>query len=175
MDMAQHRGREDRYERETMSMERRHADRKEIDLRARVFKEGEGGQLMFESWARTRNLSLNGVYIDSTAIPRVGTHLRVELFFEGSKETLVAAGEVAFVTDFSQGSHPAGFGFRFSAMNPQNRERLMRYFILRPLQRCYERMVEEFPHVGKRLTLRDAALVVNYWENNKEALIREEA
>jgi Tfp pilus assembly protein PilZ len=151
------------------------ADRKEIALKARLFRDGKGGELLFEAWAVTSSLGLNGVYIESTAIPRVGTSLSVELFLENTKETLVAQGAVAFVNDLEQASYPPGFGLAFTEVDPENKERLMRYFVLRPVERCYELMIEEFPHLEKRFTLQDAALVINYWEDHKEALSREKA
>jgi hypothetical protein len=153
--------------------EGRRADRKDIALRARIFRQDKHGELMFESWALTRNLGVNGVYIDSTAIPRVGTTLNVELFLEKTKETLIAQGDVEFVNDLEQEDFPAGFGLAFTEIDPENKERLMRWFVLRPVERCYELMIEEFPHLEKRFSLQDTALMVNYWEDHKEALSKE--
>jgi hypothetical protein len=154
--------------------EGRRADRKDITLRARVYRDDDDGELLFQAWAITRNLGLNGVYIDSTAIPRVGASLNVELFLDQkTKETLVAKGEVAFVNDLAQDGFPPGFGLSFLEMDPENKERLMRWFILRPVEKCHELLIEEFPHLDKKFSLQDAALVINYWEDHKDSLSRD--
>jgi hypothetical protein len=152
--------------------EGRRADRKDIILRSRIFREAQG-KLVFEAWAQTRYLGLNGVYIDSTAIPRVGANLSVELFLEHTDETLVANGQVAFVNDLTQDDEPTGFGLTFDEMDPENHERLMRYFVLKPVEKTYELLVEEFPHLQRKFTLQDFALAINYWEDHRHDLTKE--
>jgi len=151
--------------------ERRQHERIEIGMHTRLsLSEDYGGRdIEFEGFAKTRNLSIGGAFIESTYLLPVGFPMNLEMKMD-EREMLVARGEVVHSRGEESGL-PPGMGIRFTYVDADNRERLLRYFVSDRIRSFYEeRFVLEFPHLRERVSLRDIALIVNLWEDKEERL-----
>ena len=152
-------------------IERRQHDRIEIEMHTRLSlsEDYRGHDIEFEGFAKTRNLSIGGAFIESTYLLPVGFPMNLEMKMD-EREMLVARGEVVHSRGEESGFSP-GMGIRFTYVDADNRERLLRYFVSDRIRSFYEeRFVLEFPHLRERVSLRDIALIVNLWEDKQERL-----
>jgi len=149
------------------SGERRGHERIDIEMPTRMWiNEERGGKLtQFEGFARTRDLSIGGTFIESSYLLPLGMYINIEMRMEEhGNEILAARGEVVHVVS----DDACGMGILFTEVDSENRERLLRFFISDRIKEFYhERFVVEFPHLEKTLTLKDVALTINLWEDKE--------
>lgn len=152
-------------------MERRQHERIELAMHTRLSlsEDYRGRDIELEGFARTHNLSIGGVFLESTYLLPVGFPINLEMKMS-EREMLVARGEVVHSRGEESGL-PPGMGIRFTYVDADNRERLLRFFVSDRIRSFYEeRFVLEFPHLRERVSLRDIALIVNLWEDREERL-----
>jgi hypothetical protein len=149
--------------------ERRNSERIDIRLPVVLLRNDKSGKRMFElrAPAVTRNLSLKGVFCEATYALKQGTRLTLTLALEGGDEFRAAA-EVVHSIPVGDAKHEAGMGFQFISIDKTNRERLLRFFVSDRIRDFYEgRFAVQFEHLTKQITLRDAALLINLWEESR--------
>lgn len=129
-----------------------------------------GRQISFEGHARTRNLAIGGTFLESSYLLPVGFPINLEIHLEDAGEILSARG--AITHKLSEGeSHGPGMGVIFTALDEENRERLLRFFISDRIREFYDnRFIVEFPQLQHTISMRDVALIVNLWEDREMRL-----
>ena len=83
-------------------------------------------------------------------------------------EVLAARGDVTRIDD-GDGDQPAGMAIQFTALDSENRERLLRFFVSARISTFYQdKFIREFPHLQSSMSLKDVALIVNLWEDRDD-------
>ncbi len=150
---------------------RREHERIEIEMPTRLWldEERKGKQVVFEGHAITKDLSIGGTFIASDYLLPLNFPVNLEMRIN-DRDVLAARGEVVHHLGPTDGS--VGMGIIFTAVDAENRERLLRFFVSERVREFYrERFVVEFPHLEKVMSLEDVALIVNLWED-KEGRLR---
>lgn len=153
------------------SNERREHERIDILMHTRMWLDEEyrGKMVLFEGYAETRNLAIGGVYLASNYLLPAGFPINLEISI-GDGEYLLTRAEVAHR---NESSGESGMGITFTDVDAENRERLLRFFISDRIRDFYkDRFIVEFPHLETVLSLKDAALVINLWEDKEHRLTR---
>ena len=154
------------YAPRTVPDKNRRYERIEIELPCRLYiPEGRGEGLKFEAFARSQNLGLGGVFLESTFLLKPEVNLWVELGLPG--EALSVNGRIAHTVGLEDATLVSGMGVEFLDVDSHARERLLRYFTPERYHVFFEGMVAEFPHLEKELSLEDVSLMVNLWEEWK--------
>ena len=126
-------------------------------------------QIVFEGFARTRNLAIGGTFVESTYLLPVGFPINLEMTLDEGY-VLAARGEVSHKVPAGTPGGP-GMGIIFTALNEDNRERLLRFFISDRIREFYDtRFAVEFPLLRNTITMKDVALIVNLWEDRDRRL-----
>ena len=149
--------------------ERRSSERIDIRLPVVLLRDDKHGKKQFElrAPAVTRNLSLKGVFCEATYALKPGTRLTVTMAIEGGDEFRATA-KVVYAIAVGHAKYQAGMGFEFIAIDKANRERLLRFFVSDRIRDFYEkRFSVQFEHLMKQITLHDAALLINLWEETR--------
>ncbi len=146
-----------------MSEPRRY-ERIEIELPCRLFIPGEGG-LRFEAFCTSKNLGLGGLFVASNFLLRSGLELYVELALPDGP--LAIRSQIAHVVPHGDRTFPTGMGIEFLDVDAHGRETLLRYFTPTRYANFYDAFIAEFPHLDKKVPLRDVSLVLNLWEEWK--------
>jgi len=146
--------------------EGRRYERIDIELPCRLFIPGDDGEgLRFEAFCTSRNLGLGGIFVASSFLLREGLDLYVELGLpEGP---LPIRSRVAHAVQIDDPELTTGMGIEFLDVDAHGRETLLRYFTPTRYHRFFEAFTEEFPHLEKKMPLRDVSLVLNLWEEWK--------
>jgi hypothetical protein len=153
--------------------ERREHERIEIEMATRMWLDEDyrGKQVVFEGFAKTKNLAIGGIFLESSYLLPLGFPINLEMTI-GDGEQLIARGEVvrAVAAEDARGGD-AGMGIQFTAVDAENRERLLRFFVSDRIRNFYkDRFVVEFPHLQDLLSLQDIAIIINLWEDREERL-----
>jgi hypothetical protein len=141
-------------------------ERIEIELPTRLWLDEtkNGRAVRFEGHAKTRDLSIGGTFLYSEYLLPVGCPINLEMSLDDG-DVLSARGEVVHRIRAGEGDEP-GMGVVFTALDAENRERLLRFFVSDRVREFYEqRFIIEFPHLGGVMSLQDVALVINLWED----------
>lgn len=148
----------------TVADNQRRYERIEIELPCRLYipEAGRKEGLKFEAFARSQNLGLGGVFLESTFLMKPDVHLWIELGLPD--EALSMRARIAHNVGLDDSTFPSGMGIEFLEVDSHARERLLRYFTPERYQVFYEGMMTEFPHLERELALQDVSLVVNLWE-----------
>jgi hypothetical protein len=152
--------------------ERRDHERIELQTSVRLWldEKHNGKHIVFEGFARTRNIAIGGSFVESSYLLPVGFPINMEIQLEERGEILAARGQITHKLGESE-SHGPGMGVVFTAVDEENRERLLRFFISDRIRDFYDnRFVVEFPQLRNTLSLQDVALIVNLWEDREERL-----
>ncbi len=147
-----------------MSDQNRRYERIEIELPCRLFIPGDQG-LRFEAFCTSRNLGLGGIFVASSFLLRTGLEIHVELGLPDGP--LAIRSRVAHVVAHDDRELTTGMGIEFLDVDAHGRETLLRYFTPTRYHRFYDAFHAEFPHLEKKLPLRDVSLVLNLWEEWK--------
>jgi len=142
-------------------------ERIEIELPCRLFIPGTGKspEPKFEAFAISRNLSLGGVFVESSFLLKTGIDLVVEITLPNEK--LPVKGRVVHSIPLDHSQYSSGMGIQFFEVNARGREVLLRFFAPDNYRQFYQSMVEEFSHLGRELGFADVSLVLNLWEEWK--------
>lgn len=152
-------------------IEQREHERITISMPTRMWlnETRQGKQVEFEGHATTRDLAIGGTFVHCAYLLPVGYPINLEMRIN-EKEFLVTRGEIVHVIGNSDSNEP-GMGIMFTAVDAENRERLLRFFISDRIREFYEqRFTVEFPHLAPVLGLKDVALVLNLWEDREGRL-----
>lgn len=152
------------------SDDKREHERIDIEMVTRLWLDEsyKGKPIVFEGFARTSNLAIGGTFLQSSYLLSVGFPINMEMRIDDTGELLVARGEVVHRVDDAKNS---GMGVRFTEVDAENRERLLRFFVSDRIREFYsDRFVVEFPHLESVLSLKDVALVINLWEDKEGRL-----
>jgi len=152
--------------------ERRDHERIELQTTVRMWldEQHKGKHIVFEGFARTRNIAIGGSFIESSYLLPVGFPINLEIQLEENGEVLAARGQITHKLSDAE-SHGPGMGVVFTAVDEENRERLLRFFISDRIQDFYEnRFTVEFPQLRNTISLQDVALIVNLWEDREQRL-----
>jgi uncharacterized protein (TIGR02266 family) len=103
-------------------------------------------KLQFESWSEplegfTGNISVGGMFVETTDPKAVGTYLRFEIRLPGEGDPVRGLGEVVWLRSRSEGPDlPKGMGIQFRHFQDQEYQRL---------ERIVEALITalEFPHL----------------------------
>ncbi|MBI5507446.1 MAG: PilZ domain-containing protein [Deltaproteobacteria bacterium] len=154
-----------------VDVERRKHERIAIEMPTRMWLEESynGKAIVFEGFARSRDLAIGGTFLASNYLLPVGFPLNLEMRINDN-EVLLARGEI--VHSISEGDkHEPGMGIMLTEVDAENRERLLRFFVSARIQEFYgTRFLIEFPHLEAKLSLQDVALVINLWEDKEGRL-----
>jgi hypothetical protein len=142
----------------------RRYERIEIALPCRLFIPGRDG-LQFEAFATSRNLGLGGVFLATSFLLKDGLELFVELKLPDG--ALAIRSRVAHTVTLEDPEFTTGMGIEFLDVDAHGRETLLRYFTPNRYEKFYGGFIEEFPHLGEELPLRDVSLLLNLWEEWK--------
>lgn len=151
---------------------RREHDRIEIQMSTRAWLEEaiHGKPVQFEGFVVTRDLSIGGCFLDSTYLLPIGFPVNLEMTTH-EDDILAVRGEIIHRIEEEGGRRKTGMGIRFTEVDAENRERLLRFFVSDRIKKFYfERFVVEFPHLENVLTLKDVALTINLWEDKEGRL-----
>jgi hypothetical protein len=146
-------------------------ERIEIQLPTRLWLDEarNGRQVQFEGHALTRDLAIGGTFLESNYLLPIGCPVNLEMTLDDG-DTLSARGEVVHRIKQGEGDEP-GMGIVFTAVDAENRERLLRFFVPDRVSEFYQkRFVVEFPHLSSKMSLQDVALVINLWEDKEGRL-----
>ena len=146
-------------------------ERIEIQLPTRLWLDEtrNGRQVRFEGHALTRDLAIGGTFLESSYLLPIGCPVNLEMTLD-SGDVLSARGEVVHRIKAGESDEP-GMGIIFTAVDAENRERLLRFFVPDRVKQFYsKRFVVEFPHLSGRMSLQDVALVINLWEDKEGRL-----
>lgn len=145
----------------------RQYDRIDIELPCRLFvpDQTKKGELKFEAFTTSRNLSLGGVFVSSSFLLKSGLDLWVDISLP--EESLAIRGQVVHVIPLDDIQYQSGMGITFLDVDSHGRETLLRYFTPERYHVYYQTIVEEFPHLKEQFELRDVSLIVNLWEEWK--------
>jgi uncharacterized protein (TIGR02266 family) len=89
-------------------------------------------KLQFESWSEplegfTGNISVGGMFVETTEPKPVGTYLRFEIRLPGEGNPVRGLGEVVWLRSRSEGpDRPKGMGLQFRHFNDEEYQRLER-------------------------------------------------
>lgn len=147
--------------------EMRKHERIEIQMATRLWLDESyrGKQVLFEGFARSRDLAIGGTFIEATYLLPVGFPINLEMRIEEDGELILARGEVVHQITDSE-TRDTGMGIAFTEVDAENRERLLRFFVSDRIREFYSnRFIVEFPHLEQVLSLKDVALVINLWED----------
>src|SRR5262249_42086335 len=147
-------------------------ERIEIQMRTRMWLDEKRNSkpVVFEGYATTRDLAIGGTFLKSDYLLPIGFPINLEMQIN-ERDVLKARGEVVHHLD-EQDSGGVGMGIVFTAVDAENRERLLRFFIPDRVKEFYaDRFIVEFPHLERVMSLEDVALIVNLWED-KEGRLR---
>ena len=154
-----------------VDVEQRKHERILIEMPTRMWLDEtyKGKAIAFEGFAKSRDLAIGGTFLESNYLLPVGFPLNLEMRINDD-DSLFARGEI--VHAIGQGdSHPPGMGIMFTEVDAENRERLLRFFVSERIREFYTtRFLVEFPHLEAKLSLQDAALVINLWEDKEGRL-----
>ncbi len=145
-------------------------ERIEIELPTRLWLDEtrNGRAVRFEGHARTRDLSIGGTFIQSQYLLPIGCPINLEMSLDDG-DMLSARGEVVHLITSREGD--PGMGVVFTAIDAENRERLLRFFVSDHIHDFYDkRFVVEFPHLAGVMSLQDVALIINLWEDKEGRL-----
>ena len=146
-------------------------ERIEIQLPTRLWLDEtrNGRQVRFEGHAITRDLAIGGTFLESSYLLPIGCPVNLEMTLDSGDE-LSTRGEVVHRIQAGEGDEP-GMGIIFTAVDAENRERLLRFFVPERVKQFYsKRFVVEFPHLSGKMSLQDVALVINLWEDKEGRL-----
>lgn len=149
---------------------KREHERVEIQMSTRMWLDEEynGKWIEFEGFAQTRDLSIGGVFIESTYLLPGGFPINLEMEID-DHTVLAARGEVA--NRVGHDDESPGMGIVFTEVDAENRERLLRFFVSDSVRDFYfGKFIVHFPHLESVLSLQDVALVLNLWEDKEERL-----
>lgn len=155
-----------------MADERREHERIPIEMRTRLWLEESyrSQQVVFEGFSETQNLSIGGAFLASSYLLPIGFPVNLEIEI-GSEQILSVRGEVVHCLG-EEDPYP-GMGVVFTEVDPENRERLLRFFVSNRIREFYgKRFLREFPHLENQLSLEDIALIVNLWEDEEMRITR---
>ena len=147
--------------------DRRDHERIELQMPTRLWldEKHHGKHITFEGHARTSNLAIGGTFLQSSYLLAVGFPINLEISLEDRGEVLSARGQVTHKLGENDALGP-GMGVLFTAVDEENRERLLRFFVSDRIRNFYqERFLVEFPQLRDSLSLKDVALIVNLWED----------
>ena len=147
-----------------MTEQNRRYERIEIELPCRLFIPGAQG-LQFEAFCTSRNLGLGGIFVASSFLLKQGLELTVELGLPDGP--LAIRSRVAHIVPIDDPGFVTGMGIEFLDVDAHGRETLLRYFSPTRYHAFYEAFTREFPHLEKKMPLRDVSLVLNLWEEWK--------
>lgn len=139
-----------------------------LERPARVFIEAQG-TLRFETHCQSRDLSISGIFLNCSALLRVGTHVNVDLEVRPG-EVLDLNGEVVRRIEFGDREHEPGFAVKFGELSARAHETLLRYFVTDKIARFTTIFHRHFPHLDNTVSEQDLALIVNLWEDNRHHL-----
>ena len=149
-----------------MTDPRRRYERIELELPCRLFiEDSKRDDLLFESFCRTGNLCLGGVFVMSDLLMRVGVQLTVELQLPDGP--LPIFGRIVHRVEHDNGTQPTRMGIEFQDVDAHGRETLLRYFTPDRYSQFYAAMTTEFPHLEKQIEIPEVSLVLNLWEEWK--------
>lgn len=154
-----------------MAQDRREHERILIEMPTRMWLDEtiRGRDILFEGFARTRDLSIGGTFIKSTYLLPVGFPINLEMDLEDG-QYLFARGEVIH-TIGDRSDEDRGMGIVFTEVDSENRELLLRFFVSERIRDFYrETFLVQFPHLENKLSLQDVALVINLWEDKEGRL-----
>jgi hypothetical protein len=146
-------------------------ERIEIELPTRLWLDEtlHGRAVRFEGHAKTKDLSIGGSFLYSEYLLPIGCPINLEMSLDDG-DVLSARGEVVHRISEGEGE-VTGMGIVFTAVDAENRERLLRFFVSERVREFYEkRFVVEFPHLSGVMSLQDVALVINLWEDKEGRL-----
>ena len=107
------------------------------DLKAKARLSSVGGGSHFEAVLPTRNISVGGIFFESTFFLKVGQRLEVELTLPPDKRPVRARGQVIRVEHLNAGGKSSsGFAVRFDEYLEQSDVVLANYF-LAPMLRAF--------------------------------------
>jgi hypothetical protein len=146
---------------------KRSYDRIEVDLPCRLYipEEGKKGGLKFEAYTASRNLSLGGVFVESTFLLKPQVELWIELGLPDGP--LAVRGRVVHTIPLEHSQYPSGMGVEFLGVDSKGRETLLRYFTPSLYQEFYEAILSEFKHLERKFEMPDVSLMLNLWEEWK--------
>lgn len=146
---------------------KRRYERIEIELPCRLFipEGGKSRELKFEAFVTSRNLSLGGVFVESTLLMKENQELYVELALPSGP--LPIHGRIVHAIPHDHPDYPTGMGVQFLNVTKEGRETLLRYFTPLRYQQFYGSMTGEFKHLEKEFGLPDVSLILNLWEEWK--------
>jgi hypothetical protein len=147
-----------------MSDETRRYERIDIELPCRLFIPGRDG-LQFEAFCKSLNLGLGGIFVASNFLLRHGLELFVELALPDGP--LAIRSRVSHVVHLDDDTLTTGMGIEFLDVDAHGRETLLRYFTPSRYEVFHDAFAKEFPHLEKKIPLRDVSLVLNLWEEWK--------
>lgn len=158
-----------------MGSERRLYERIDIALPCRLWiaeeptggKKAPSGELRFEAYARSFNLSLGGVFLETSFLLKEGLVLTVDLGLPDGR--LPIRGKVAHAVSQEEAGGPSGLGIQFLDIDARSREALLRFFTPTRYQRFLDAVAREFPHLPKELPQDRVSLLLNLWEAWKVA------
>jgi hypothetical protein len=143
----------------------RRYERIDIELPCRLFIPGDKDGLKFQAFCTSRNLGLGGIFVASNFLLKGGLELFVELGLPDGP--LPIRSRVAHVVEIDHPDFTTGMGIQFLDVDAHGRETLLRYFTPTRYHQFFTAFTEEFPHLEKRMPLRDVSLVLNLWEEWK--------
>jgi hypothetical protein len=150
-----------------MSEIKRRYERIDVDLPCRLFipegKKGEG--LRFEAFSISRNLSLGGLFLESSFALKPDVRVWVELNLPD--DSLSIPSRIAHTIPDGHDKFIPGMGVEFLEVDMHAREVLLRYFSPLKYQEFYDDMVEEFPHLERKFEVADTSFILNLWEEWK--------
>lgn len=144
----------------------RHYERIDIELPCRLFIPGEKGSgLKFQAFTHSTNLSLGGLFVQSSFLLREDLEIFVEMRLPTGP--LAIRSRVAHVVSLDDEDSPSGMGIEFLDVDMEGRETLLRYFAPERYREFHRGFIREFPHLERDFPLTDVALLVNLWEEWK--------
>jgi PilZ domain len=151
-----------------VSEQSRRYERLEVELPVRLYipEAGAGpGTLRFQAFCTSRNLGLGGLFVASSFLLPEGLELHVELGLPDGP--LSIRSRVAHVVALDDERLLSGLGIEFLDVDAQGRETLLRSFTPPRYQAFFDGLLQEFPHLKKRVPLQDVSFLLNLWEEWK--------
>lgn len=134
-----------------MAQRRKH-ERFLIDIPCRLFIPGPGGKAAFEAFARLRDLSLGGVFVESGLRFKGNPNLFIELQLPDG--ALPVQGKVVRQPD-------GGLGIAFAQLSLKERERLLAHFVPEQHQRFFDEIVAD---AMPKLRVDRVSLLLHLWD-----------
>lgn len=135
-----------------MATRRRH-ERFRTDIPCRLYIPGTGGKAKFEAFARLKDLSLGGVFVESGFRFKGSPNLFLELQLPDG--ALPVQGKVVRQPD-------GGLGIAFGELTMKERERLLVHFVPEQHQRFFDEVIVE---VMPKLRVDRVSLLLHLWED----------